>query len=640
MNKELKVLAKKLIAIILSLALVTGWMPEIVSAEDYSISHTVIDSVDTYYNGFNDDVAVATGTYIQLVCDEQPGVVDVSVAVPKEEGAYFSQEITLGYSTLAEARVVYENGNVLLRVVTEESTVYEEILYTPQYVDLTEMPTISLGEEVTVAGETEIYCERYYLVEYKSMEEITYIAYTSSYEDEDSYRSDTFMNVYDGEGYILDKNDDVENGHGEFTDSELSVTSVNGSTRIIGVRGLEYTGLTNVTLQLVSGATKVTYLGSNNAKEVNVFYEGFNDDLLYATGTRIQATLDNGKNCEWVAYKSKPLADGIKALEVDEVLGRIYRGDEGEILVNAYVRGYANDTYVTELYTPVIKPLSEMPVIEKGTSTISTMSYDSAYSYYRITAGETDEVWNLKFACAGDEEDYWGLYAEVCSSDGTLIAEYEQPYGDESDNWMLYDLDMEVIVPASETIVIGIYDDHDESMAYTLTATKQGDEEETTTVGEPSEVETTTPETSTTEAPTTKDPTTTVAATTTPAPTATVAETTLSPEEEAALMKKPRKVTIKKIKKKKLSAKKIVLNIKKVAGATGYEVAVYKTKKNAKKDEKRLTSADTTKIKFKVKSKKLKNKKKLFVKARAYVTTRAGIKVCGKWSKIKRVKVK
>lgn len=117
-------------------------------------------------------------------------------------------------------------------------------------------------------------------------------------------------------------------------------------------------------------------------------------------------------------------------------------------------------------------------------------------------------------------------------------------------------------------------------------------------------------------------------------------ESTTSEEEYIASMKRPRKVTIRKINKKKLSAKKITLRIKSVHGATGYTVAIYKTKKAAKKDGKALVVADSSKIKVKVKAKKLANKKKLFVKVSAYVQLKSGTKVYGKWSKIKRVKIK
>ncbi len=102
----------------------------------------------------------------------------------------------------------------------------------------------------------------------------------------------------------------------------------------------------------------------------------------------------------------------------------------------------------------------------------------------------------------------------------------------------------------------------------------------------------------------------------------------------------PGKATIKKIKKKKMSAKKVTVKVKKIADANGYEVSVYKTKKKAKKNKKAIVTADSQKRKVIVKSKKLKNKAKLFVRARAYKEDEYGIRVYGEWSKVKKVKIK
>ncbi|MCR5429907.1 MAG: hypothetical protein K6E58_01560, partial [Eubacterium sp.] len=130
----------------------------------------------------------------------------------------------------------------------------------------------------------------------------------------------------------------------------------------------------------------------------------------------------------------------------------------------------------------------------------------------------------------------------------------------------------------------------------------------------PKPVETTTVE-PTTVAPTTK--TTTKAQTTT----------------QKAQAKKPGKVTIVKLKKKK-SAKKLKVTLKKVSGAQGYQVSAYKTKSNAKKNKKALVNKyfTQTSVKFTLKSKKLKNKKTLYVKARAYKLNGKN-KLFGDWSK-------
>lgn len=97
----------------------------------------------------------------------------------------------------------------------------------------------------------------------------------------------------------------------------------------------------------------------------------------------------------------------------------------------------------------------------------------------------------------------------------------------------------------------------------------------------------------------------------------------------------PAKVVIKKINKKKYSAKKIKLTLKKAKYATGYQVMVFKSKKNAKKLKKPIYEKSFFKTKIVLKSKKFKNKKKLFVIARGFNKTKAGA-----WSKIKKVKIK
>ena len=90
-----------------------------------------------------------------------------------------------------------------------------------------------------------------------------------------------------------------------------------------------------------------------------------------------------------------------------------------------------------------------------------------------------------------------------------------------------------------------------------------------------------------------------------------------------------------KVKSVKLTAKKKKLNVKwkKVSGATGYEVMYAKNNKFTK-------GKKTVKVKKnKVTLKRLKSKKKYFVKVRAYKTVN-GNKCYGKWSKVVKKKVK
>ena len=100
-------------------------------------------------------------------------------------------------------------------------------------------------------------------------------------------------------------------------------------------------------------------------------------------------------------------------------------------------------------------------------------------------------------------------------------------------------------------------------------------------------------------------------------------------------VKAPGKAVIKKIYKKKYASKKIKMIVKKDKRAEGYQVAVFKSKKNAKKLVKPIYVKAFKKTKFTLKSKKFKKKKKLYVRVRAYKYPKVGA-----WSKVKRVKIK
>ena len=87
--------------------------------------------------------------------------------------------------------------------------------------------------------------------------------------------------------------------------------------------------------------------------------------------------------------------------------------------------------------------------------------------------------------------------------------------------------------------------------------------------------------------------------------------------------------------KKKLSLKKIKVSLKKVDNATGYEVRVA----TSKKFKKTIYKKSYKKVAFILKSKKFANKKKLYIKVRAYAVDGTN-KIYGKWSKVKKVKIK
>ena len=139
----------------------------------------------------------------------------------------------------------------------------------------------------------------------------------------------------------------------------------------------------------------------------------------------------------------------------------------------------------------------------------------------------------------------------------------------------------------------------------------------------------------TTAAPAQKETTTVAPAqkeTTTVAPTTKAISTTAAP---ATVKKITVKKTTVKATAKKLSSNKVKLSVKKVAGASKYSVQI-STTKNFKKVVAKKTSKKAV---FTVKSKKLKGKKKLYVRVKVYKKVN-GKTVASQWSKATKIRVK
>ena len=166
-------------------------------------------------------------------------------------------------------------------------------------------------------------------------------------------------------------------------------------------------------------------------------------------------------------------------------------------------------------------------------------------------------------------------------------------------------------------------------------------DDETTTPAKPTVAPTTVAPTTvapTTVAPTTVAPTTVAPTTVAPTAKPTVAPTTkaISTTAVPATVKKTtvKKTTVKAT-AKKLSSNKVKLSVKKVAGASKYSVQI-STTKNFKKVVAKKTSKKAV---FTVKSKKLKGKKKLYVRVKVYKKVN-GKTVASQWSKATKIRVK
>ena len=150
--------------------------------------------------------------------------------------------------------------------------------------------------------------------------------------------------------------------------------------------------------------------------------------------------------------------------------------------------------------------------------------------------------------------------------------------------------------------------------------------------------------TDTTTEPATTEPTTTTEKPTTPA-TTTQKPTTQKPT-NVVTTQKLGKASVAKKSAKRVSKKKISLMVKKVNKANGYQVRVYKTKKNANNNKKALVTytkkvvkANKNAVTIKVTSKKFKNKKTLYARVRAFRKVGKNTSY-GKWSKPVKIKNK
>ncbi len=111
----------------------------------------------------------------------------------------------------------------------------------------------------------------------------------------------------------------------------------------------------------------------------------------------------------------------------------------------------------------------------------------------------------------------------------------------------------------------------------------------------------------------------------------TPAETTTKP-----IVCKVGRTVVKKIKKKNRKAKSAKVALKKISGASGYQVKISSNRKFKK--AKTITKC-FSKYRFEVSGKKLVKAKVLYVKARAFKKNNK-VKTWGEWSKVKRVKIK
>ena len=252
-------------------------------------------------------------------------------------------------------------------------------------------------------------------------------------------------------------------------------------------------------------------------------------------------------------------------------------------------------------------------------------SSDATYNdtYKAIKDGAINEIVNIQPA-----DDTLGLYVSFADADfGTITVNGKAADIKVAGAGIWFKLsnftDMYsdvVITNGAGTVKATLY-------VYNKNGVDNSKKDDETTTAAPAQNETTT---------TAKQDVTTTTAkqneTTTVAPTTKAISTTAAP---ATVKKTTVKKTTVKATAKKLSSNKVKLSVKKVAGASKYAVQI-STTKNFKKVVAKKTSKKAV---FTVKSKKLKGKKKLYVRVKVYKKVN-GKTVASQWSKATKIKVK
>ena len=268
-------------------------------------------------------------------------------------------------------------------------------------------------------------------------------------------------------------------------------------------------------------------------------------------------------------------------------------------------------------------------------------SSDATYNdtYKAIKDGAINEIVNIQPA-----DDTLGLYVSFADADfGTITVNGKAAdiKVDGAGIWFklsnFTDMYSDVVITNGAGTVkatLYVYNkngvDNSKKDDETTTPAKQ---DETTTPAKQDETTTPAKQDETTTAK--QDVTTTTAKqneTTTVAPTTKAISTTAAP---TTVKKTTVKKTTVKATAKKLSSNKVKLSVKKVAGASKYAVQI-STTKNFKKVVAKKTSKKAV---FTVKSKKLKGKKKLYVRVKVYKKVN-GKTVASQWSKATKIRLK
>ena len=327
---------------------------------------------------------------------------------------------------------------------------------------------------------------------------------------------------------------------------------------------------------------------------------------------------------------------------------------DGDIITNPW-----QDMFTTAPATTTVAPTTEAVTTEPVTTKNETTDFNPADLTY------------TSLECQGTP----GLNIEYCIQDSTIAgvtpwygdtgATFQIAYADTKGEGANADIKVNGQAPAEGVITmtgVGIVKINPtllEDNAYSIITLKLATSGEMTLVikkGNPSgSLETTQKPTDPVTKPIESDTTTavqqdTTIAPTTAAPTQPVTtkvpvpttvdngsskETTVAPTQKCTTKKIVVKRTKVKYVSKKKTSIKVKISLKKIKGAKKYKVQI----STSRKFKKILVKKTVKKAKFTLKSKKIKNKKKLYVRVKAVKVINKKV-YTGKWSRVKKIKVK
>lgn len=274
----------------------------------------------------------------------------------------------------------------------------------------------------------------------------------------------------------------------------------------------------------------------------------------------------------------------------------------GELAINNFIVTGKSETPETESQTkPETMPETESPTV-KPTTSEETVEPPKGLAY----AGNEGSTYFFAWG-ASEDVAYYNIYINGVKTTSTIFNMYKLDVSD---------------VTADGTYTIGI-----------TSVDAKGNESEMVTTVCTIEKQDTTSEKITTVSndngtTTAEQNKTTALATTTEQNKTSVSVTA------KATVKAPSRGKVKKATKKRTS-KKAKISLKKISGAKGYRIQISTTKKF----KKILVKKTVKKVKFNISSVKIKNRKKLYVRVKAYRLD-GKTKVFGKWSKAKKIKMK